>query len=911
MKNGGEIAGANSNSYSISKVTAEDSGSYSVIVNNVCGSVVSSAAALTVNSMPSIRVQPQSQLVCEGSSVTLSVEATGTEPLSYQWMANGESIAGAITNTYTIPHVSSGGCNCYSVMVSNSCGSVESDIATLTLKSGPSIQVQPLSQVVCMGSTVDFNVNATGTEPLSYQWKKNGADIAGANADTYTIPSASAGDAGSFSVIVSNCCGSVESSAAALAVNSMPLIQTQPLSQETCSGSSVAFSVEASGTEPIVYQWKKDGVEIPGANSNNYSIESVSANDAGGYSVMISNACGSVESSAAALAVNSLPLIQVQPLSQVICSGSSVAFSIEASGTEPIAYQWKKDGVEIPGANSNNYSIESVSANDAGGYSVMISNACGSVESSAAVLAVNSLPSIQIQPLSQETCSGSSVAFSIEASGTEPIVYQWKKDGVDIAGATTNTYSIPNAGAGDSGSYSVMVINGCGSAESNAANLKVDFMPSIRIQPLCQEVCLGSPVTISVEATGTDPLSYQWKKDGENITGASSNIYSIPAAAMSDEGCYSVVVSNGCGSVESNVATLNTSSSPSILVQPSSQVACEASAVAFGVEATGTGPLFYQWKRNGENITGANTESYSIPCVSSNDEGSYSALVSNKCGSVESDTATLAIISMPSILVQPLCQEVCTGSPVTFSVEATGTGPLAYQWKKNNKEIPGANSNTYTVPCLSPSDEGCYRVVVYNSCGWVESDTATLAIRKVPCIVTQPIGQASCTCTCKPVTFSVTATGPKPLYYQWMKDGMILQGATSDELKIYDVTSDSAGEYSVVVTNDYGSVESNAVTLKVDQPPEIARKKPTCQVVHAGDTLTMEVEATGTGPLSYQWMKNGLNISDATSATYTLRNATKNDTGNYRVLVSNSYCSVESNIGTLKIAEVISKPYCR
>jgi hypothetical protein len=399
-------------------------------------------------------------------------------------------------------------------------------------------------------------------------------------------------------------------------------------------------------------------------------------------------------------------------------------------------------------------------------------------------------------------------------------------------------------------------------------------------------------------------------KNGESISGANGSVFIISNSTPEDAGTYSVMVSNGCGAVESEIATLTVDSMPSIQVQPLSQEACAGSSVTLSIEATGTQPLLYQWMKNGENLPGANANAFSILNTIPEDAGSYSAMVSNGCGAVESEIATLTIDSMPSIQVQPLCWEGCLCSRATFSVKASGTEPLSYQWKKDGLEIPAANQNSYTVHNASMIDEGCYSVVVYNKCGFIESNAATLAISKTPCIITHPISQTCCECNPKAIAFSVAATGPKPMFYQWKKDGRILPGACSNKLMISDATSSDAGNYTVVVSNRYGSIESNAATLNVNRWPQIAMKEPTRREISAGESITLGVRAMDTRPLLYQWIKDGLNISGATSSTYTVRNVTENDIGNYGVLVSNGHCQVETNIGNLKVVRPICKPRC-
>jgi hypothetical protein len=169
---------------------------------------------------PSILSQPQSYTVSVGQAVTLTVSASGTAPLYYQWQKNGVAISGAVGATLTFGSAQASDTGNYTVVVSNGAGAVTSAAASLTVTAvGPAISTNPTSQAVTAGSSVSFSVTATGTPPFSYQWRKNGTAIPSASGSTYTIPSAQAGDAATYSVFVSNAAGSVLSSGATLTVS--------------------------------------------------------------------------------------------------------------------------------------------------------------------------------------------------------------------------------------------------------------------------------------------------------------------------------------------------------------------------------------------------------------------------------------------------------------------------------------------------------------------------------------------------------------------------------------------------------------------------------------------------------------------------------------------------------------------
>jgi hypothetical protein len=253
----------------------------------------------------------------------------------------------------------------------------------------PVITDHPDSQTVCEGASVQFCVTATGTAPLSYQWKKDGGNIPGATTSCYTINPVSSGDAGNYTCVVSNPCDSVESNAAALTVNTASIITDHPDSQTVCEGASVQFCVTATGTAPLSYQWKKDGGNITGATSSCYTINPVSSGDAGNYTCVVTNPCGSVESNAATLIVNTAPVITQHPQNVAVFMGQDAMFTVEATGTAPLHYQWKKNGLDV-GDDSASLTLYNVQLGDDGSeITCDVNNVCGTVTSGLAILTVN------------------------------------------------------------------------------------------------------------------------------------------------------------------------------------------------------------------------------------------------------------------------------------------------------------------------------------------------------------------------------------------------------------------------------------------------------------------------------------------------------------------------------------------
>lgn len=290
-----------------------------------------------------------------------------------------------------------------------------------------------------------------------------------------------------------------------------------------------------------------------------------------------------------------------------------------------------------------------------------------------------------------------------------------------------------------SGILVALALAGCAglTASKSSSGESKAMPPTIAAQPASQAVAVGQAVTFSVTAAGTAPLTYQWLKNNAIISGATTASYTTPATVASDNGAkFDVLVSNSVGSVVSAMATLTVNAAavaPAITTQPANQTVTVGQTATFSVIATGTAPLGYQWLKNSANITGATAASYTTPATASTDNGAqFDVVVSNGAGSKTSTMARLTVNAAalaPTITTQPANQTVTVGQTATFSVTATGTAPLTYQWQKNSGNIAGATSATYTTPATASTDTGAkFDVIVSNALGSQTSTMATLTV---------------------------------------------------------------------------------------------------------------------------------------------------------------------------------------
>lgn len=307
----------------ISTVTLSDTGLYTVVVSNTEGKDTSDEARLAVFFKPVITTQPKdTQVINAGKPVHFTVWASGNPSPKYQWGKNGLGIPKETLNVLTIPSVVMSDSGKYTVVVSNSEGSVVSDTARLIVKpplTKPVITTQPKdSQAVLIGSKVTLSVSATGNPLPSYQWNKNGFSMPKETLNVLTISSVTVSDTGLYTVVVSNSEGSIISNQARLYIDlsSGPVIIKQPEPQTVSTGQSATFSVTAIGTPPLLYQWKKDNSTIGSATTSVYTINPASPLDSGSYKVVIQNSKGSVVSNAVKLTVTGEMSLIPQPVPQ-------------------------------------------------------------------------------------------------------------------------------------------------------------------------------------------------------------------------------------------------------------------------------------------------------------------------------------------------------------------------------------------------------------------------------------------------------------------------------------------------------------------------------------------------------------------------------------------------------------------
>lgn len=450
--------------------------------------------------------------------------------------------------------------------------------------------------------------------------------------------------------------------------------------------------------------------------------------------------------------------------------------------------------------------------------------------------AAGEAPVFVTNPSSAVVPPGESVLMRTLALGSPAPAYQWYKDDTAIAGATGHLLRIDSLASGHAGSYKVIATNSAGSVTSSVATLVVGdrtAFPQILEHPQATTALSGSSVHLSVVAFSPQAVTYQWKKDGTDISGATGSVHTIAQAAASDAGSYSVVVSAGGGSATSAAATLTVATAaaaPTISAAPVSSSTLVGVRTRLSATVTGTWPMTFQWAKDGADIPGATGRTLVIPSATLADAGSYTFKVTNSAGSATSEPAVLSVTTgnlQPAISRQPVSLTVATGADAWFQLELGGVGPYRIQWRKDGAWLADGITPLAAVTRAQPGDAGTYVATVGNDFGSVISQAVTLTVSGpiTPPVLHVPSTSASVAWG-RSISFTVQNTGGPAQAYRWqvsadggvtwadIADGPLYSGTGTDTLTILNATADMNGRlYRARVSYSGGLTYSSGIRL--------------------------------------------------------------------------------------------------
>ncbi len=845
---------------------------------------------------PVITGQPASQTTVVGGTATFTATADGNAPLSYQWVHEDVDIPGATDASLTLSNVQAADVGSYYVVVTNDVGATTSNAATLTVTGlPPVITVPPASQTVNAGANVTFAVTVTGSPILTYQWRKAGSPIGGATGPTLTLANVQAADASSYDVFITNSAGIATSAPALLTVNaSGPVITGQPASRTAVTAENASFTVAVSGSTPLSYQWRKegaplaDGGAISGTATATLLISGVTAVNGGNYDVVVTNALGSALSAVATLTVNPPPPSTVfwnfgtaDPTSGLSAdiTGGTVT-QVNNNGTTPLL---------------STTSASTPTSVFSGGNNAGAAARIGALNQGAGGSAYFEFT---LAPSAGKRLLATGISLGMRSTGTGPQAWAVYTSLDGFAGAVasgTNAndsnwhllapgFATTTGATGTPITFRLYGYNGAGSAGVNTANWRIDDLKltvnAVFPPPVAPVVTATSPADGATNVAVTAPLTVTFNEAvgftgswfaissaasgplTASVSGGPTTYSLAPPSALPNNDAITVtvfgaqVVDQASGTIHGAANTTFSFTTeafvpptpPTVTGQPAAQTVFAGSNATFTVTATGTAPLSYQWRRNGTGISGnssATTATLTITAATTASAGSYDCVVSNVAGSDVSHAAPLTVnLVPPSITVQPVAQMVGVGGNASFTVTAAGTGPLSYQWRRNGAPLgdggvfSGTHTATLALANVTDAQSGSYDVVVTNAAAAATSNAAVLAVTSAPPSV---------------IFWDFATAAPTSGIPAGVTGGTVTQGNNNGTTALLTITSASTPASTFSGGNNAGAAArvgalnpgaSGSAYFECTFTPDAGRQ-------FAATALTFGARSTGTGPQAY------------------------------------------------------------
>lgn len=719
-RNQTNISSAVNDSLFFNNVSAADTGWYYAIVYTGCDTLASDSAHLTFQNPVQIIQQPQPAVVCQGSSTTFKVIATGSGTVSYQWSRNGVPLIGKIADSLALTNIGVSDSGTYQVLITTACGSVSSQTVTLQLSAVPIMVKEPDSLVTCLGNAAKLKVKALGAN--FFQWYHNGVMTQSSVADSVVFPALSYADTGTWNVRIIGSCDSIDSRLVSINILPPTSILVQPKDTHSCDGKSISLMTIASSQGAIAYQWFFNNQQLPGATKDSLTIANLNPATVGSYFVRVYGPCDSATSAIANVYTDSNTQLIADLSNAFLCAGDSLNLKTSATGSGNISYDWIHNGNLLSFNHSDTLIRFPVSLADTGTYQVIAAAACGVDSSSLVSVQLNIPISFSIQPSDIVTCSQQPSFVSVKGTGYNAL--QWYHNNVPVSGANADTFWISNTVSADTGLYYCIAKGSCDSLYSDTINISMKPPGTIIKQPISTGVCANTRTGFYTRVSGTPPLIYQWYKNGSLLPGAILDSLIIPSTQVGDTGYYQLKVVTGCDSLFTDSVRLDLLSLPTLQGGNNDKTACPGDSFELSISVAGGTGVSFQWTHNGQPMAGKTNSNLLVYPVTANDTGSYLLILNSACGIQNTPPVRLSLAPPPGILQQPANAAACLGKPVVLTVAAQNKN--AVQWYHNATIISGATTDTLLLGSIQYADTGNYMVVVEGNCMDIPSNNAAV-----------------------------------------------------------------------------------------------------------------------------------------------------------------------------------------
>ncbi|HYD75388.1 choice-of-anchor U domain-containing protein [Ramlibacter sp.] len=841
-------------------------------------SVTSTATAVVQNvNDPATGTVTVTGTYTQGETLTASntlADEDGFGTIQYQWLADGEAIAGATNDTLVLTQAQVGKVITVQASFVDQQGTAESatssadgvdpveDIDDSTIGTVVIVGAATKGQTLSIDNTLaDPDGIIDGAAGFTYEWLANGTELLGAGS-TYTLTDNELGDTISVRVTYNDAFGThskTSASTAPVILNNLATgtvtITGDATEGQTLMASSLLTDLDNDGgiVPSVTYHWMADGFEV--GTGSSFTLTQAQVGKAITVEARFTDKLGTPES------VISAPTAEVANVNQPASGAVTISGTVQQGqvltavtteladqdGLGPFSYQWFADGAEIAGATSQTFTPTQAEVDQALTVKVSYTDAWGGAESvtsaaTAAVANANDLPTGDVTIAGTFT-QGQMLTAShtlADLDGLGPASYQWFAGGTAISGATGQTFVLTQAEVGKAISVRASYKDGFGQDESLTSAVSA-VVANLNDGPTGAVTVSGNHVqgqtliadsSTLADADGMTPVTYQWLANGTDIAGATGATFTLTQAEVGKQVTVRASYTDALGTPESVVSlpagtVANTNDAPSGTVTVTgSHVQGETLTASNDLaDADGMGTVSYQWLSDGTAIAGATGTTYTLTEAEVGKQVTVRASYTDLLGQAEAVTST-GTGSVGNVNDSPMGAVTISGTPqqgqvltaVTSALaDPDGLGSFSYQWLSDGAVITGATGATFTPGQAEVGTGISVRVTYTDGHSTVETVTSA-AGTPVANANDAPTGTVSIggtptegeTLTASNTLEDLDGMGALPVSYQWFADGQAIIGATGATLVLAQAQVGKAITVQASYTDGFGQAESRA-----------------------------------------------------------------------------------------------------
>lgn len=897
-----------SNTLDLNYTNLTESRCYRALVDNVCGAagtagvidpvdIYSSTFCVTVNSSPII-IGPVSQILCQGSELSMSVSVTSVLPVTYQWRKNGINISGQTSATLSIAAVTPSDAGSYDVIISNTCGSSTSTTATLTVNSTP-VATVPANFTICTGANIAESSFSSAPSGATYTWTNSNTAIGLPANGSGNVPAFTAINTGttniSATIIVTpyfnDCAG--PTSSYTITVNPLPTV-ILPAGITACAGSTVSSSSFSSSPAGATYTWTNSNTNIGLAASGTGNVPSFTAVNTTSSPVTATitvtptiNGCTGPPSSYT-ITINPLPVINsAVAANETYCDASDGSISITATGLAPLEYS-------IDGGSTFIQNGGSFTGLAAGSYTVMVKNVSGCIIAgpTLSISSPGAPPVPNINPFTNPVCEGSTMVLSIQNSN--PLAtYYW----TGPLGFTATGTSISRANITPSMSGSYAVTAQIGSCVSDAKIVEVNVSPlPIATVPANMTYCTGATIPVGSFTSTPAGATYTWTNSNTAIglaAGGSGDMPTFTAINTTSAPITATITIspklNGCtGPTASYTITVNPLP---IVTVPANQSFCIGTTVPGSNFSSTPAGATYTWTNSNTAIGLASSGNGNVPSFTAVNPGSTSISATitvsptvNGCTG-PSTTYTITINPLPKVTV-PASYSVCTGTLTTAKTFSSIPNGATYSWTNSNTAIGLGASGTGNLPAFTPVNNTTASIssvitVTPSLNGCVgPSSNFTITVNPQPTAI---LPNSFTVCAGETIAPSSFSSNPAGATFTWVNSNTSIGLASSGSgnvpsfTALNNIASPKTATITVTPFLNGCAGPPSSYTITINPYPQLSSAIAVNETFCDASDGKITISASGAGPLEYSidggstYLQNSGKFTGLMAGSYSVR----------------------------------------